>query len=87
MRRVLCQAVWAMHRLNPEAQEAYAAWVQKHPKRKKVFVVAQMRRLLIRLWHRAVEVRPATPRVWGRRGGPAQQWLNARVMPGQRALN
>lgn len=55
VRRVLCQATWARVRHEGPACEAYQKLVEKNPKRKKIAVVAMMRRLAILMWHRARE--------------------------------
>jgi transposase len=52
VRKVLCQATWARVRHNQEEQEAYARIVERNPKKKKIAVVASMRRLAVRMWHR-----------------------------------
>lgn len=56
IRKVLCQASWAIIR-GGEAQErsAYARVVGRNPKHKKIGVVALMRRLGIRMWHVGLE--------------------------------
>ncbi len=51
VRKVLCQAVWARVRTDPQAKAAYARIVKKNPKHKKIAVVASMRRLAILMWH------------------------------------
>jgi transposase len=56
VRRVLCQATWARVRHEGAAQQAYQRLVEKNPKRKKIAVVAGMRRLAVLMWHRACEV-------------------------------
>jgi transposase len=61
VRRVLCQAVWAKLRVDAKLGKAYLRWSERNPHRKKVFLVAQMRRLLIVLWHRAQELAPMAP--------------------------
>jgi len=55
IRHVLCQAAWAWVRLNPSVKDDYLRLVAKNPKKKKIAIVAIMRRLAIRLWHWAVE--------------------------------
>lgn len=55
VRHVLGQAAWAWVRLNPSVKRDYARLVAKNPKKRKIAVVAMMRRLAIRLWHWAVE--------------------------------
>ena len=54
VRKVLCQATWACIRSDAEARLAYDRVVRKNPKHKKIAVVAGMRHLSIRMWHRAV---------------------------------
>jgi transposase len=54
LRRVLCQCVWARIRTDPETIEIYERLKAKNPKKKKIAVVALMRRLVIRMWHAAV---------------------------------
>ena len=51
VRRVLCQAAWSSVRGEGPEQEAYQRIVTRNPKRKKVAVVAAMRRLAVRMWH------------------------------------
>jgi len=55
VRKVLCQATWARVRHSPEEKAVYERIKSKHPKKKKIAVVASMRRLAIRLWHRGCE--------------------------------
>ena len=55
VRRVLCQAVWSSLRSSPEARAVYQRLVAKNPKKKKIAVVAMMRRLGIALWHAGLE--------------------------------
>jgi transposase len=55
MRRVLCQAVWSRLRYDEAAQEAYYRIARRNPKRRKVAVVAGMRRLVTQMWHRACD--------------------------------
>jgi len=64
VRRALCQASWASVRHDPQEQAAYARIVEKNPKKKKIAVVAAMRRLAVRMWHRglhALDRRTAIP--------------------------
>lgn len=51
VRSVLCQAAWSTVRGETPEQAAYQRIVAKNPKRKKVALVAAMRRLGIRMWH------------------------------------
>ena len=53
----LCQAVHAWVRWNPGIQKTYGRLVARNPKRKKIAVVAMMRRLCIRLWQAARDAR------------------------------
>ena len=51
VRRMLCQAYWVRVQHDPHEREVYQRLVAKNPKRKKIAVVAGMRRLSVRLWH------------------------------------
>jgi transposase len=63
VRRALCQAVWPRVRTEGADHAAYQRLVERNPKHKKIAVVAAMRRLGVRMWHRARAVRPdPTPR-------------------------
>ncbi len=53
VRKVLCQATWSRVRTDEEEKAAYQRIVARNPKHKKIAVVASMRRLAIRMWHRA----------------------------------
>jgi transposase len=55
VRRVLCQATWSRVRSDGAAQISYQRLVKKHPKRKKIAVVAGMRQLAVLMWHRGRE--------------------------------
>jgi len=55
VRKMLCQATWSRVRWDPQEKEAYGRIVAKNPKKKKIAVVASMRRLAVRLWHRGRE--------------------------------
>lgn len=65
VRKVLCQATWARVRHDPEEKAAYERIKAKNPKKKKIAVVASMRRLAVRLFHRGreaiVENSPGSP--------------------------
>jgi transposase len=61
VRKLLCQATWARVRWDQEEQAAYGRIVAKNPKHKKIAVVASMRRLAVRLWHRGRAVPPSRP--------------------------
>jgi transposase len=68
VRRALCQAVWPRVREEGADHAAYQRLVKKNPKHKKIAVVAAMRRLGVRMWHKAQAVRgEATPWTKGRR--------------------
>ena len=55
LRKVLCQASWVHVRHDPDSREVYQRLVTKNPKKKKIALVAVMRRLAVRLWHRMRE--------------------------------
>ncbi len=61
VQRVLCQAVWSTVRGEGSEPDAYKRIVTRNPKRKKVAVVALMRRLAIRMWHVALSAMPEGP--------------------------
>ena len=56
VRKVLCQATWARVRHDSEEKAAYERIKAKNPKKKKIAVVASMRRLAVRLFHRGRDV-------------------------------
>lgn len=58
VRKMLCQCVWCQVRLKQGEIEAYQRVVERNPKKKKIAVVACMRRLAIVLWHKASEHQP-----------------------------
>jgi transposase len=55
LRKVLCQAAWVHVRYDAHSREFYQRLVLKNPKKKKIALVAVMRRLSVRLWHRMRE--------------------------------
>ena len=57
VRKVLCQASWARLRYDEQEKAVYERIKAKNPKKKKIAVVATMRRLAIRMWHRGCSVR------------------------------
>jgi len=61
LRKILCQASWVHVRRDPQAKRFYQQLVARNPKKKKIAIVAVMRRLAVRLWHRmrAAEIRMA----------------------------
>ena len=50
-RQVLCQSTWSRVRHDPHEREVYQRLVLKNPKKKKIALVACMRRLTVKLWH------------------------------------
>src|SRR5262249_53732444 len=52
LRKVLCQASWVHVRHDAAGKRIYQQLVLRNPKKKKIAVVAVMRRLAVRLWHR-----------------------------------
>ena len=68
LRRVLCQAVWSRIRQEGPDHTTYQRLVERNPKHKKIAVVATMRRLGVRMWHKAHDARTdPTPTSPGRR--------------------
>ena len=61
VRKMLCQATWTRVRWDEQEQQAYHRIVAKNPKKKKIAVVASMRRLAVRMWHRGLAHPPGTP--------------------------
>jgi transposase len=64
VRRVLCQAAWTRVRHDGPAQAAYERLLEKNPKRKKIAVVAAMRRLAVLMWHRSREAPSSASAGW-----------------------
>jgi hypothetical protein len=62
IRWALCQAQWAAIRCNPQEKARHERLAKRNPKRRKVATVAGMRRLGIRLWHRARVAQAAAAR-------------------------
>jgi transposase len=58
VRKVLCQSVWCQVRYAGQEAPAYRRIVARNPKKKKIAVVACMRRLAIRMWHVGLAARP-----------------------------
>jgi len=52
LRKALCQAGWVHVRHDPYAREFHQRLIAKNPKKKKIALVAVMRKLAVRLWHR-----------------------------------
>ena len=60
VRRILCQAVWARIRTEPQTRTFYERIARRNPKHKKIAVVAAMRHLAILLWHIGRDVQDRT---------------------------
>lgn len=56
LRKVLCQASWVHIVHDDRAKHMYQRLVWRNPKKKKIALVAIMRRLAVRLWHRMRKV-------------------------------
>jgi hypothetical protein len=54
VRKVLCQATWSRVRYDAEEKAAYERIKARNPQHKKIAVVASMRRLAVRMWHRGL---------------------------------
>jgi len=52
LRKMLCQASWVHIRYDEKAKDFYNRVVERNPKRKKIAIVAVMRKLAVCLWHR-----------------------------------
>ena len=61
VRKLLCQACWTSVRCDAHERARYERLKARNPQKPKISVVAAMRRLSIRLWHKAqaARVRPA----------------------------
>jgi transposase len=55
VRRVLCQASWSRVRYDEKEKAIYQRIKTKNPKNTKVAVVAAMRRLAVKMWHRGLD--------------------------------
>jgi transposase len=62
VRKILCQASWVRIRYDAEDKAAYERINARNPKKKKIAIVAGMRRLGIRMWHvgQSIYPRPKT---------------------------
>lgn len=58
VRKILCQASWVRIRYDAQDKAAYERINAKNPKKKKIGIVAGMRRLGIRMWHAGKSVSP-----------------------------
>jgi transposase len=56
LRKMLCQASWSQVCHDVSAKQIYQQLVSRNPKKKKIALVAVMRRLAVRLWHRMRKV-------------------------------
>ena len=56
VRKMLCQASWVHVCHDEEGRRVYQRLVSRNPKKKKIALVAVMRRLAVRLWHRMRKV-------------------------------
>jgi transposase len=56
LRKMVCQASWVRIRHAEQDRQVYRQLVSRNPKKKKIAVVAVMRRLTVRLWHRMRKV-------------------------------
>ena len=54
-RQVLCQSAWSRVQHDEHEREVYRRLVLKNPKKKKIALVACMRRLAVKLWHIGVQ--------------------------------
>jgi transposase len=60
LRAALCQAVWSRIRERGPDHAGYQRLVERNPKHKKIAVVAIMRRLGVRMWHKAHDAQANT---------------------------
>jgi transposase len=56
LRKILCQASWVHICHDAQSRRIYEQLVSRNPKKKKIAIVAVMRRLAVRLWHRMRKV-------------------------------
>jgi transposase len=54
-RQVICQSTWSRVRHDKHEREVYLRLIEKNPKKKKIALVACMRRLTVKLWHVGLE--------------------------------
>jgi transposase len=59
IRKLLCQATWYRVQKDPQVRAVYQRLVERNPKKKKIAVVACMRRLAVRLWHLGLQAQLA----------------------------
>jgi transposase len=84
VRAVLCQAVWVRVRRDAAEKVRFNKIVREHPKRKKVALVAGMRRLSIVLWHRGLAAAAERPPSRPPQGGRRQPSLRGQARAGGR---
>ena len=77
LRRMLCQAAWSSLSRDPEASAAYDRIKGGKPQRNKKALVALMRKLGIKMWHRALYYGVSSELVG--RGGPEHVRTSARA--------
>ncbi len=77
LRRMLCQAAWSSLGRDESARTAYERIKGGKPQRNKKALVALMRRLGIKMWHRALSM-GVSEELWGR-GGPAAMRTSTRA--------
>ncbi len=78
VRKMLCQAAWVSLRCSEQASRDYQRIKQGQSKRTKKALVALMRKLGIKMWHRALSC-GVSSELWGRGGPHAQQAASARA--------
>jgi transposase len=62
IRKVLCQATWSRVRWDNQEHVFYERLKARNPKKTKIAVVASMRRLGVRMWHRGIAAQPGKER-------------------------
>ncbi len=67
VRGVLCQATWVCLNSDPLLRGLYERLQAKNPKKKKIALVAAMRRLAVIMWHRGLEAQGTIQEKTGRR--------------------
>lgn len=59
MRQLLCQAAWTRIRRDKTEREVFERLVKKNPKKRKIALVACIRRLSVKLWHVGIQAQTA----------------------------
>jgi len=67
VRGVLCQATWVCLNNDPLLRELYERLQAKNPKKKKIALVAAMRRLAVIMWHRGLEAQAGAHKKTGQK--------------------